>query len=44
VVGFSSVEACHHVIVAESVCQPRKVLYATFLLLVPVLILLFASI
>jgi hypothetical protein len=43
-VGVSSVEACHRVVVAQSICQPRKVLYAAFLLLVPVLILLFASI
>ena len=43
-VGYSSLEECHKVIVAESVCQPRKSLYMIFLLLVPVLILIFAYI
>ncbi len=41
-VGFSSLQKCHKVIVAESVCHPRKVLYVGFLLLAPILILAFA--
>lgn len=43
-VGFSSLEECHHVIVAESICHPRKSIYMTFLISVPVCILLFAYI
>ncbi len=41
-VAFSSLQECHRVVMAESVCQPRKVLYMGFLLLAPALILLFA--
>ncbi len=41
-VGFSSLKECHRVILAESICHPRKVLYVGFLLLAPVLLLAFA--
>eukprot|EP00095_Tigriopus_kingsejongensis_P000099 maker-scaffold1424_size42081-snap-gene-0.12 protein:Tk00099 transcript:maker-scaffold1424_size42081-snap-gene-0.12-mRNA-1 annotation:"hypothetical protein DAPPUDRAFT_299891" len=43
-VGFSSLSECHRVILAQSICQPRKSIYMTFLLLVPVFILVFAYI
>ncbi|TRY68335.1 hypothetical protein TCAL_03808 [Tigriopus californicus] len=43
-VGFSSLEECHRIIVAESICHPRKSIYVTFLISVPVFILLFAYI
>jgi len=42
IVGFSSLQECHRVILAESVCHPRKAVYLSFLLLAPVLILAFA--
>ena len=42
--GFSSHMDCHRLIVAESVCTPRKPLYMLFVLLVPILILCFAYI
>jgi len=44
IVGFSSLQECHRVVVAESLCHPRKVVYMSFLLLAPVLILVFAYI
>ena len=44
VAGHSSLEECHRVLVAESVCEPRKSVYMGFLLCVPILILGFASI
>ena len=42
--GFSSHTDCHRLIVAESVCTPRKPIYMLFVLLVPILILCFAYI
>ena len=42
--GYSSLSECHRVVWAESVCQPRRAVYMVFLLLVPVLILVFAYI
>ena len=42
--GFSSYMDCHRLIVAESVCTPRKPIYMLFVLLVPILILCFAYI
>ena len=42
--GFSSVDQCHQVLLAESVCTPRKPIYLIFLLLAPVLILFCAHI
>ena len=41
--GFSSLEECHQIIIATSVCKPRKLIYMTFLLLVPVFILFCAQ-
>ena len=42
--GFSSHTDCHRLIVAESICTPRKPIYMLFVLLVPILILCFAYI
>jgi len=42
--GYSSHTECNRVIVAESVCKPRKPLFMAFILLVPVMILVFAYI
>ena len=42
--GFSSLAHCHQVLMAESVCIPRKPIYMVFLLLAPVLILFCAHI
>ena len=42
--GVSSHMDCHRLIVAESVCTPRKPIYMMFVLLVPILILCFAYI
>ena len=42
--GYSSHMACNSVIVAESVCKPRKPVFMIFILMVPVLILIFAYI
>jgi hypothetical protein len=42
--GFSSLEECHQVLLAESICIPRKPLYMLFLLLVPILILFCAHV
>ena len=42
--GYSSLSACHRVVLAESVCRPRRVVYMAFLFLVPVLVLVFAYI
>ena len=42
--GYSSLADCHRVIVAESVCAPRKPVYMLFVLLVPIMILCFAYI
>ena len=42
--GFSSLDQCHQVLLAESVCTPRKPIYLIFLLLAPVLILFCAHI
>ncbi len=42
--GYSSLQECHKVILAESICQPRRTIYVGFLLLAPVLILVFAYI
>ena len=41
--GFSSLEECHQIIIATSVCKPRKLIYMIFLLLVPVFILFCAQ-
>jgi len=41
--GYSSLEECHQILIAESVCKPRKLIYMTFLLLVPVFILFCAQ-
>ena len=43
-VGYSSLAECHRIVWAQSVCQPRRAIYMAFLLLVPVLILVFAYI
>jgi len=42
--GFTNYHNCHAVLRAESICEPRGAVYLIFLLLVPVLILMFASI
>ena len=42
--GYSSHVDCHRLIVAESVCTPRKPLYMLFVLLIPILVLCFAYI
>ncbi len=42
--GYSSLQECHWVVLAESVCQPRRAIYMVFFMLVPVLILVFAYI
>ena len=42
--GYSSYSECNRVIIAESVCQPRKPVFMVFILLVPVMILMFAYI
>jgi hypothetical protein len=42
--GYSSHSDCHRLIVAESVCTPRKPIYMVFVLLVPILILCFGYI
>ncbi len=42
--GFSSLQECHRVVLAESICHPRRAIYGSFLLLAPVLILVFAYI
>lgn len=42
--GYSSYTECHRLIVAESVCTPRKPIYMLFVILVPILILCFAYI
>jgi len=42
--GFTNYHNCHTVLRAESICEPRGAVYLVFLLLVPVLILTFASI
>ena len=42
--GFSSIQECHQIILAESVCVPRTLVYVVFLLLVPIFILVFANI
>ena len=42
--GVSSLDECHQVLLAESVCTPRKPIYLIFLLLAPVLILFCAHI
>ena len=42
--GYSSVTECHQLIVAQSVCTPRKPIYMVFVLLVPILILCFSYI
>lgn len=42
--GITNYHNCHTVLKAESICEPRGAVYLIFLLLVPVLILMFASI
>ena len=42
--GYSSHVDCHRLIVAESVCTPRKPIYMLFVLLIPILVLCFAYI
>ena len=42
--GYSSHTDCHRLIVAETVCTPRKPIYMMFVLLAPILILCFAYI
>ena len=42
--GFSSLSHCHQVLLAESVCRPRKPMYLAFLLLAPLMILFCAHI
>lgn len=42
--GYSSLQECHQILIAESVCQPRKSMYTIFLLLVPFFILFCAYI
>ena len=42
--GFSSVEECHRILIAESICKPRMVIYMMFLFLVPIFILFCANI
>ena len=42
--SYSSLEECHTIILAESVCQPRQAIYMIMILIVPVLILVFAYI
>jgi len=42
--GHNNFEQCNYVVVAESECKPRGTVYMVFLLLVPVIILIFASI
>ena len=37
--GFTNVPECHYVIELVSVCQPRKHIYAIFIILVPVIVL-----
>jgi len=40
--GFNNFQKCNFIVRAESECQPRGELYMVFLLLVPVIIILFA--
>lgn len=42
--GYSSLQECHQILIAESVCRPRKSMYTLFLLLVPFFILFCAYI
>ena len=42
--GYSSLEKCHQILEAKSVCKPRKPMYMIFLLLVPFFILFCANI
>lgn len=42
--GFSSLDECHQILLAESVCLPRKPVYMLFLFLVPVMILFCAHV
>ena len=42
--GLTSYHECYNIVHAESICQPRGKLYVVFLLLVPILILMFSYI
>ncbi|XP_023348361.1 uncharacterized protein LOC111717079 [Eurytemora carolleeae] len=42
--GYNNFAQCNYVVRAESICHPRGTVYMVFLLLVPVIILLFAYI
>ena len=42
--GVSSLDHCHRIMIAESVCKPRQTMYMIFLLLVPFFILFCAYI
>ena len=42
--GYSSVEECNNILIAESICKPRMAIYMLFLFLVPIFILFCANI